>query len=255
MSDTSLHDSTNTPQKSFAKLPIKSRLRQRVQKLRVKLARQPDDLRDAHAGYWGKLAPFEYYDRVSYRFEEWFKGPHAGFVDAVADLTEQQQFDRLIEVGCGEGLVLAELTKRMPRVKSFIGLDINAQIIERNRETYADLPNTRFMHADLAEIAPLCTARNTLFFVYGGVLEYFTESELSEFLRAFAQKDCAIAFAEPIDPGHDLATVLHSYPFGEESSFSHNHRHLLERAGWQITSQEEATFSNIRWQMVIARTS
>lgn len=254
MSDTATQNTQKKPGREFGKLPLRSRLRNRVQKLRVKLAKQPGDLRKAHAGYWGRLAPSDYYDRVSYRFEEWFKGPHAGFVNEVIALTEAQKFDRLIEIGCGDGKVLADLSKRMTHVDSLIGLDINAQIIERNREIYADMPKTRFLHCDLSQFAPLCAARNTIFFVYGGVLEYFTQEELSDILKTFAVQDCAIAFAEPVDPEHDLSSDLASHPFGYENSFSHNHKHLLEQAGWHITSQTESKLANVRWQLLIAQT-
>ncbi len=241
------------PSQTWSKLPLRSRLRQRLQKLRLKFARRPDELRDVHAGYWGNVAPDEYYDRVAQRFEEWFTGPHAGFVSDVVALADSHSFDRLIEIGCGDGRALAELARRMPEMPSLIGLDINGQIISRNKSAYRDQSRMSFIQGDLTQIAPLCSARNTLYFVYGGVLEYFTQPELEAILAALSLKGCAIALVEPIDKGHDFTATPGSYPFGDESSFSHNHVALLEQSGWQILKQEESSFSNIRWQMVIAQ--
>lgn len=236
-----------------AKLPLKARLRQRLQKLRLKLAQRPDDLRDVHAGYWGAVAPDEYYDRVTQRFDEWFNGPHAGFIDAVVAMSISQKFDRVIEIGCGDGKALVELARRMPDVPSLIGVDINSPIIKRNQIVYQDEERLSFIQGDLTQIAPLCAARKTLYFVYGGVLEYFTQEELAGILKALSHEDCAIALAEPVDPAHDFATTPDSYPFGDESSFSHNHAGLLEQSRWQVLKHEEKTFSNIRWQLVIAQ--
>lgn len=236
----------------FSKLPLTERLRARLHGIRMRIASKPEEIKKLHSGYWGRVAPSHYYDRVAYRFDQWFKGPHAGFVNAAATLARTREFDRLIEIGCGDGQVLDALREKMPGIDSFVGLDLNPQIIERNKAMYNDQESMTFIHGNLSEIVPLCAARNTMFFAYGGVLEYFPEAELLRIYKDLALKGCAIAFSEPVDPDHDMETTQTSYAFGSENTFSHNHRHLLETAGWTIRAHEQTEFSNIRWQSFIA---
>ena len=56
---------------------------------------------------------------------------------------------------------------------------------------------------------------------------YFSARTLSAMFESLAGA-AAVALAEPADPDHDLRRDAESNAFGQENSFSHNHRKLLE---------------------------
>jgi hypothetical protein len=58
---------------------------------------------------------------------------------------------------------------------------------------------------------------------------------------------------EPVYRDYDLATETESRPSGPEFSFSHNHPHLLRRAGWEVVEVTETETAGMRFLSVCAR--
>lgn len=203
--------------------------------------------------YWkGDTADF-FYDRFRTRMEKWFFGPHQVIVDQLADLTARIAFDRLIEVGCGDGQVLQHLATRIPQVQQFVGVDINPTIIERNQTSFASNPRLSFVSANAATWLPDQISDGLILMTYGGVMEYFAPDVLSAIFSQMAQhKRMAVALVEPVDPAHDLRTDPGSHVFGSENSFSHNHQQLLEAAGFTVAFVQEINLGQVRWVLLIA---
>jgi hypothetical protein len=87
---------------------------------------------------------------------------------------------------------------------------------------------------------------------YGGVMEYFLEDELAVMFDMLKKKSpVAVALVEPIYDNYDLSKDTASRSSGMEHSFSHNHRHLLESAGFEIKYQNESEL-DFRWMTIVA---
>jgi SAM-dependent methyltransferase len=234
-----------------------ARLKQWVIHARLERARARGDTRAVETElhrYWQGDAAADFYDRYTDRFRDWFLGPHQVVFDALSKTHAVSPFARLAEIGCGDGRVLAHLAGRLPGLSDALGLDINPGIVARNRDTFADRPLLRFADGNaldaLDDIARPCTAVVT----YGGVMEYIRAEDLSRlFSRLAALPGTAVALVEPVDPVHDLARDPRSHVFGQENSFSHNHRALLEAAGLEIAFGQNMDLGGVRWTLMLAR--
>lgn len=132
------------------------------------------------------------------------------------------------------------------------GLDINPTIIARNRETLTD-PRLCFAQGDAAGWLAAHPAPRRALLSYGGVMEYFAPATLEALFGTLAAHPPAVvALCEPLDPAHDLAHEPASRAFGQESSYSHNHAHLLRRAGFDVIWHEEVNDGGVRWMMMLA---
>lgn len=69
--------------------------------------------------------------------------------ESLARLTLQSA-DRVLDVGCGDGRVTAELARRVPR-GSVLGVDPSHQMVDYARQTYPE-PNLRFEVGDAREL-------------------------------------------------------------------------------------------------------
>lgn len=210
-------------------------------------------LRDQLARYWQGPRGDEFYDAYPERFEEWFLGHHYPVVEALAaELPKRPGIDRLIEVGCGDGKVLHHLSERFPQLTSVTGIDLNRNIIARNREVYAET-RMHFEAADLHQWLQTCEGSGILLASYGGVLEYLTQPELEDLFTSLRNSGgpVMLLLVEPIAMDFDLTTETASRPHGVEHSFSHPHRHLLEKAGWTIDFEEVQNLE-YRWILMLA---
>jgi len=210
-------------------------------------------LRDHLALYWQSPCGDEFYDAYPERFENWFLGHHYSVIEALAkELDKRPGIHRLIEVGCGDGKVLHHLSERFPQLTSVTGIDLNRNIIARNREVYKDT-RMQFESADLNQWLQTCQGSGILLASYGGVLEYLTQSELEELFTSFREvaSPVMLVLVEPIASDFDLDIETASRSHGIEHSFSHPHRHLLEKAGWTIHYEEVQNLEH-RWMLMLA---
>lgn len=233
-----------------------TRLRRLVLHARLERARWRGDEAAVQAAlhdFWQSDAPGDYYDRYADRCRTWFMGPHHGIVDTIKAEVARHPYARLVEIGCGDGYVLAHLAEHLPDVPEFIGLDINAAIIARAAAAHAGNPRLTFRAGNALDLFDDLCGDATILLTYGGVMEYFSGAELAGLLQRVARHEgTAVALVEPVDPAHDLADDADSHVFGPENSFSHNHRRLLERNGFTVRLAREMNVDDIRWMMALA---
>lgn len=232
------------------------RLKNWIVQSRLSRAQAGDDLSSmssAHFDYWKSDTGNAFYDQYTFRYEEWFLKHHAVLVGKVAELCrESGAYVRFLEIGCGDGRVTQYCQGKIPGLDEVIGLDINPTIISRNASNPSLDSKIRWVHGHATEWLKAHPRAGTILFSYGGVLEYFAEPKLAELLATLGEQAPAlIGLVEPIDPHHDLQGVKASYPFGAENSFSHNHRHLLEREGYETRFDQEMLVGGVRWTVML----
>lgn len=140
----------------------------------------------------------------------------------------------LCEIGTGNGLFLQYLSRELPAIQRFVGLDLNSDQIARNRETYAG-SSLEFVAGDVDDWLRRHLTTPTVF-VAVGTLECFTEGELVEVLRSIRASGvaAAVALCEPVNI--DLRTTTSSRPRGN-TMYSHNYPHLLQATGYTLFRQ------------------
>jgi SAM-dependent methyltransferase len=158
--------------------------------------------------------------------------------------------DRIVDLGCGEGDLLAELHDRFPDVE-LLGVDISSEGIARAE---ALVPSARFLRADLVSGEGVGTdyvewANHA---VCSEVLEHLDEPE--RFLRAAA----AIAA-----PGTEFIVTVPGGPMSSFDRFIGHRRHftardlrsLLSSAGFEVESLRRVGFPffNLYRLLVIVR--
>ena len=197
--------------------------------------------------------PPNYYDTHADRFERMFNGPHARIIPWLRSFALKTGVDHVIEVGCGDGRALAAMSRNIPQIARWSGLDINAAVTAQNQKTYADQTALNFVSADAAEELDAHLGEGALLMTYGGVMEYFAPETLSKWFDLVARKGgMGVLLTEPVNPAHDLRSDPASHIWGFESSYSHNHRFLLEKAGYRIVESAEETTEGHRYVMILA---
>jgi SAM-dependent methyltransferase len=183
-----------------------------------------------------------------------FREQHALAIDTLAGLLERSgaDFSRLVEIGCGDGRVLAYTAERLPTVTQAVGLDINAGVIERAAVEYASDPRLSFVNADARAWLAANPQPGTVLLSNGGVLEYFSQRNVDQLFAAVAlARPAAVVLVEPAAPDHDLDSRADSYAFGREYSFSHNPRRRLADAGFEVVFDEETQAFDARLMLMI----
>ena len=195
-------------------------------------------IRDMHRAYWSSHAN-DFATDYTFRFREQFLASDASFLDNVDAIIKNLPIRSIVEVGCGNGLVLQYLSDRWPNVKQFVGIDIDAAVIQRNREVYKD-PKFTFVKSDVQQWIRENATSSTLLITNGGVLEYFLKSEVEAMLDSLnAIKPAAVVFIETLGSDHDLERDCDTHVYGRELSFSHSYPSLLQQAGFKIHKQDE----------------
>ncbi|MBF9029164.1 methyltransferase domain-containing protein [Rhodobacterales bacterium HKCCE3408] len=237
---------------------VNPRIVRAIRKSQARRAARSGDvetLQKLQFGKWSDPHSVELYDLYKDRFESWFlNGPQYEMVDWIKAAVDRAPPRRLVEVGCGDGRVVAHLAERFPSIEKLIGIDLNCGIIERNRRTFADkAPRLQFVSGDAVEWLAANPLSGTLLLSNGGVLEYFAPDVLKRLFMDLADSGAAsIAAIEPFDPSHDLGRDPASHPFGSELSFSHNYRALVEEAGFSVQRTREADFGGAHWMFLFA---
>lgn len=211
-------------------------------------------VQQALVGRWkSENLSLHYYDKFSDRFEILYNGPHSRIVDWLGKFSSDSDISQVIEVGCGDGRALANMAKAVPNISTWVGVDINSDVIERNKLAYADFPSLTFVAADAIDWLEDHAGPGSLLMTYGGVMEYIAPETLVRWFDVLSRRRGAgILLVEPVDPKHDLDVERDSHVWGNEQSYSHNHRALLEGSGFSIVQSAEVEASGYRWIMVLA---
>lgn len=214
--------------------------------------------RDLFSHYWAQEAD----DAAQVwqdRFEQEFLAHNVIIIDALEEVIQGREFDRLYEIGCGHGQVLEYLVDRLSSVEAFIGIDISEEQIRKNQVQYAH-PKMDFHAADATKWVVEHARPKSIFLTNGGVFEYFLESELESMFKYIAEnlKPAVIGVVETLGSDHDLDTEKSTLIYGRELAFSHNYPHLLQEAGFEVVHQSEQigaqTHGGGRWIRVLAQT-
>lgn len=208
----------------------------------------------ALAAFWKGDSGDRFHDNYAQQRLDLFLNYHSGVIDTFAGLVESAnvRFSRFVEIGCGDGAVLSWCAERLPWIPEAIGLDINAAVIARISAERPLGGRLSFAKAEARDWLIAQPRPGTVVLSNGGVLEYFSQGNFDTLLRTLAlSPPAAIVLIEPVAPQHDLQNKTQSFVFGQENSFSHNHRHRLRAAGFEVAFEEEMHISNIRWMLMI----
>jgi SAM-dependent methyltransferase len=218
---------------------------------------EQDRLVDLHNRYWAGAEGTRFSESRGERFKDWFLTAHLSVVDELQKLidSDTKKYAFFYEIGCGDGQVTHYMSKRLASVKHFTGLDINPDVVAANNRKYRH-GTLDFVSANAIEWISRNAQPGSIFLSNGGVLEYFSESQICCLLQKITRdcKPAAFALIEPVADDYDLEKETASRPFGREWSFSHNHRKLLESNGFTIEYQRETRTGGVRWMLLLART-
>ena len=139
------------------------------------------------------------------------------------------------------------LSEQLPQINRLVRIDLNQNQISRNRETYKKNTQLEFVASDAFDWVNTSANKNMIFITSRGVLEYFTEIRLQDFLRQINHLGDTIFIAiEPNGIDHDLKVNTISEPYGYERSFSHNYEILFKNAGFSLwhNSKKDSTLDH-----------
>ncbi|WP_405399590.1 methyltransferase domain-containing protein [Maribacter sp. Asnod2-G09] len=205
-----------------------------------------------HEAYWKKQGA-TYFSATDDSFENSFL-PECTFLFDLLELKlsmEKHNFHTIVEIGCGNGKVLNYLSTKFPNVDRFVGIDLSQQQVSLNKDGYSGNEKLEFVASDGFEWANTHATENMIFVTSRGVLEYFTESKLQEFLYQLnALGKTTFIAIEPNGVHHNLETNKTSQPYGYERSFSHNYETLFNTAGfdlWHNTKKDKGLDYYLRY--------
>ncbi|MGB0865425.1 MAG: class I SAM-dependent methyltransferase [Granulosicoccaceae bacterium] len=212
-------------------------------------------LASLHKSFWTQQSAEAYYAGTQSRFAKTFLPHFDHFLQTYAKHLQQQEIRTLIEIGCGDGQLLRHAKQTLP-IDRAIGLDLSVDQIEKNNATNT-AEGIEYHSGDARSWIADNAGSNTAYMTGLGVLEYFTEKQLSLLLgHIAAEKSPALALLiEPIDIHADLTSFNRSYVVGEEHSFTHNYPRRLIESGWKILDQKEVLLDDYRWLVVMAQSN
>jgi len=148
---------------------------------------------------------------------------------------QSEEFNTLVEIGTGNGDVLDYLSLEFPHITCFVGIDLSQHQIEINNKKFEKNQRLEFVTADAVDWVKEHGHGNTIFVSSRGVLEYFLEQHLQEFLIQINLLGKIIFIAiEPNGADHDFETQPNTQLYGNEPSFSHNYTRLFKNAGFSL---------------------
>lgn len=220
---------------------------------RAHRSKDGDGLEDVLTSFWRSASGDKFHvDHGKESFERFLRD-HAQVVDVLDQIAKASNpgFSRLVEIGCGDGWLTAYCTQKLSWVAQGIGIDINPPAIDRANASRPPGSRLNFVCADPREWLTANPQSGTVMVSNGGVLEYFSQEGFDDLLAALAlARPAAILLLEPVHAAHDLERQPDSYSFnsggwiGSESTFSHNHRVRLEKAGFEIAFCEATKFDH-----------
>lgn len=223
-----------------------AKLKQAIVYARLRRAHARGDVAamdEALSDFWKGGEGDRFHDNFAEARFKLFQEQHAVVVDALAAhiAATGAPFNRLVEIGCGDGQVLAECVRRLPSITHAIGIDINASVIARASAEYAADPRLSFVNADAREWLTANQRAGTVMLSNGGVLEYFSPENVQALFEALTlARPAAVVLVEPAASDHDMERQAGSFAFGREYSFSHNHHQRLTKAGFNLIFEREA---------------
>lgn len=209
-----------------------------------------DTLAKYHENYWTNQGS-DFFSATNNYFEDIFL-PDCSFVFELLKeelKTHPKSFNTLVEIGAGNGNVLNYLSNQFTEIDHFIGIDLSATQVDLNNKKYEAQKKLNFVASDGFEWVKKNGTSNTIFVTSRGVLEYFTEERLLDFLKTVNTLGKTIFIAiEPNGTDHNFNINPNSQPYGPERSFSHNYPKLFKNAGFNVwhVSQKPLDASSVQ---------
>lgn len=218
-----------------------------------------EQLTPLHAWLWKGEQAVSFHAQAQARFDNFWLKHHSAIVEPLRQLFEQssdtriEEYHSLCEVGCGSGLVLEDIARRLPNVEKLIGLDLSDQQTQINRTRTVDERIT-FEAGDATAWIPAHGGAGTVYLTVAGVFEYFSRSALQELFAYIAlhQTPTAVALIEPIPADYDFKNEVASRPYGFENSLGHNYPRLLREAGFRILFEKIQTVEGQVFLLLVA---
>ncbi|HSC77776.1 MAG TPA: class I SAM-dependent methyltransferase [Candidatus Acidoferrales bacterium] len=182
---------------------------------------------------WGAEGATDYHQenlRYFSQHPEEFDQIHAHLLARIAELLSEAEFECVVEVGCGSGLLLERVAARAePSRAQFIGLDLDPRIIALNRQRQPG-PRVQYRQApSVQEFLGRMQPSSALVFA-NATFTFFTEKELQSCFAWLATHVPRGAIVIADATALDLEREQHSRPYGV-LTFSHNYGFLLADAG------------------------
>ena len=224
---------------------------------RCRRKNRPQDMSALQQWFWREQSGTAHHQATRDRFWAMWEAGHSQIFAMLISHVEAHPgtYNTLVEIGCGEALLMPRLRERLPGLDRLIGLDLSPEQVERNSAANND-PDTSFEAAEATSWALENAKPQTVYLTIGGVLEYFSQTELLALIKAITRTPVAIALLEPVADDLDSATETESRPFGQERTFSHSYASLLESQGFEIDAQEllklSPEFGSTTWTLPVA---
>lgn len=211
--------------------------------LRAVLERDFDLTQKFLLDFWKSAESKGFFDNFPHRFESVFLKHHSKIVDEIQQISRgwSEIRPRIVEVGVGDGRVLAYLESQLEKFGRFHGIDVNREQIESNCEAFSGNSKFTFSSENVLHWLIRNPAPGTVIYTNGGVFEYFTREQLLALFTELARSNrpCAVAATETIASDHDIEGEPESLHYGREFSISHNYPAILKEAGLQVCYEND----------------
>lgn len=213
--------------------------------------RQPTQLEQLHKNFWQQQGPGGWHSATANRLEEHYIPTFGPLIQQLTALIDRHEIQSVVEFGTGTGDWLAYLRSQWSTPKKFLGLDLAAAQIAKNRQRH---PTLDFAAADLVEWIEHHDSARTLFLTHCGVFEYLSEPTLRSVLATLNcnNRDSLLLLIEPVAEDFDLESEQSSRALGNEFSYSHNYPNCLRQAGWQVHQNNEQRLEGFRMLSFVA---
>lgn len=234
-------------------LSATERLMRRAMLKKIEKSQNYETLAELHQNYWSKQGS-DFFEAMDNTFKNNFL-PDCSFIFELLkeELSNQsEEFNTLVEIGVGNGNVLEYLNSEFPKINKFIGIDLSSEQININNKKFKNNKRLHFVASDGFEWVKQNGQGNTIFVTSRGVLEYFTEERLLDFLKKINSLGKIIFVAiEPNGADHNFEINPKSKPYGAERSFSHNYPKLFKDANFSLWHASKKPFNELSIQTFI----
>jgi hypothetical protein len=214
----------------------------------------PDYIDQISQQWWtGDIAGHFYgkYSAHTNRFQELFLQHFSWSVEGPIALEKRFPYKSFVEFGCGDGAVLQHIAQKIDGIDDFIGLDINSLIIEKDRLTAKD--HCSYICCKIQDFFKTQKIRPFNAFTFGGVLEYLSPRDLSQFYADLNRSGCGITLFEPLSSDPSASRKGGSSFIGSEVVyFDHDHSAYLSKSGFEIIEERIINLMSYRWLYVVA---
>jgi ubiquinone/menaquinone biosynthesis C-methylase UbiE len=207
-----------------------------------------EKLAKVHRGLWASKEMAEFYRDTDTRLINMIERYREDLLQLVEAVLAKTQAHALLEIGCGNGKLLAMLADTFPQIKNFTGIDLNQAQVEENRRAFSKRANVEFESGDATELLQQMNLSGHLILTFGGVLEYFNPEKLHEYFQLLKQKNVSgLLMVEPANKEFDFFENTASALYGGEYSFAHPYPQLLEKHGFELVYKKTAEGGKLKW--------